>query len=69
MTDKLERIRKDVLVTHRRNVPPFSRRDYGKPRITSIRIATAPADNRTEHLQDTSLERYRHINLLCFNIR
>jgi hypothetical protein len=42
----------------------FVWRGRGKPRKTSVSIASVPAEIRTEHLSNTNRQRYHSINLL-----
>jgi hypothetical protein len=42
----------------------FARRNWRKPRETSVRIADVPAEIRTEHLPNTSLEHYGYTRRL-----
>jgi hypothetical protein len=41
----------------RDNIPRFTRKDRGKPRRTSVRLAGVRVEIRTEHLPDTSVGR------------
>jgi hypothetical protein len=45
-------------------IPALAWSDWEIPRKTSVRIAGAPDEIRTEHLPNTSLKRNRHTNLV-----
>jgi hypothetical protein len=50
---------KQAAVAYQDTAPPFAWKDWGKPRRNLLRIAGVPAEIRTQHLRNASLERYR----------
>jgi hypothetical protein len=51
---------RDLIEVLSRHLPGGTEENYE----TSVRIASVPAEIRTEHIPNTSLERYRYTNLL-----
>jgi hypothetical protein len=57
--NKLERVCKEATMSNRDTIPALDCRNWGKPWISSVRIACVLAEIRTEHLPTGSLQSYR----------
>jgi hypothetical protein len=64
VSNELERIWKEAVTSLLKELSRHSPRGIEKINEKPVRIAGVPTDIRTEHLPNTSLERYRYIDLL-----
>jgi hypothetical protein len=64
MNDEGERVPKDAVVAHLRCCPGMCWREREKPEITLVIILNIPAEIRTEHVPNASLEHCHYKNFL-----